>query len=92
MRQVQRAAQAGWPRWAGAQGDRRALVREPHCRLAGGSVAGTESGARLVAMTGTRAPRVYVLLTGWRLARWLLFYAALVLLDAAVIVAVIASV
>jgi hypothetical protein len=31
-------------------------------------------------------------MTGWRLARWLLFYAALLLLDAAVIVAVVESV
>lgn len=40
-------------------------------------------------MTGTRPPRVYVPMTGWKLIRWLLFYLALVLLDAAVILAVI---
>jgi hypothetical protein len=40
-------------------------------------------------MTG-RA-RVYTPIAGWRLARWLLFYVALVVLDAAAFVAVIDS-
>lgn len=47
------------------------------------------NGATIAAMTG-RA-RVYTPIAGWRLARWLLFYVALVVLDAAAFVAVIDS-
>ena len=44
-------------------------------------------GARIAAMT--RAPRVYVRMAGWKLTRWgLLFYLAMLLADAAVVVAV----
>lgn len=34
-------------------------------------------------MTIDRAPSVYIPMTGWKLARWLLFYPAMILLDAA---------
>ena len=44
-------------------------------------------GARIAAMT--RAPRVYVPMTGWKLRRWALFYLAMLLADAAVVVAVV---
>ncbi len=36
----------------------------------------------------SRAQRVYVPMAGWKLGRWLLFYAAMLLADAAVVVAV----
>ena len=36
----------------------------------------------------SRVPRVYVPMAGWKLTRWLLFYLAMLLADAAVIVAV----
>jgi hypothetical protein len=35
------------------------------------------------------ATRVYIPVTGWRLTRWLLLYLAMILLDAAVIIAVV---
>ncbi len=44
-------------------------------------------GARIVAVS--RAPRVYVPMAGWKPAPWLLFYLAMLLADAAVIVAVV---
>ncbi len=43
-------------------------------------------------MTANRSPRVSVPMTGWRQARWLLFYLAMALVDAAVVVAVGATV
>ena len=39
-----------------------------------------------------RAPRVHVPMTSGPLTRWLLFYLAMLLADAAVVVAVVASV
>ena len=47
-------------------------------------------GARIAAVN--RSLRVDVPLAGWRLGRWLLFYVAMLLADAAVIVAVIEGV
>ena len=38
----------------------------------------------------SRAPRVYVPMAGWKLGRWALSYLAMLLADAAVIVAVVA--
>lgn len=40
-------------------------------------------------MTSNRAPRVYTPPDGWRLARWLLLYLAMIVLDAAAILIVI---
>ena len=40
----------------------------------------------------SRAPRLFAPMAGWKLGRWLLFYLAMLLADAAVIVAVVASV
>ena len=34
----------------------------------------------------SRSPRAYVPMVGWKLTRWLLFYAAMLLVDAAVVV------
>ena len=39
----------------------------------------------------SRAPRVYVPMTSGRLTRWLLFYLAMLLADAAVVVAMVIS-
>ena len=39
----------------------------------------------------SRALRVYVPMAGWKLARWSLFYAAMMLADAAVVVAVVSG-
>lgn len=50
------------------------------------------TGARIAAMTANRAPRAYVPMTGWKLARWLLFYLAMILLHAAVILAAVESI
>ena len=41
-------------------------------------------------MNANRAPRVSAPMAGFRLTRWLLFYLAMLLADAAVIVAVVA--
>ena len=46
-------------------------------------------GARIGAVS--RAPRVHVPMAGWKLGRWALFYLAMLLADAAVVVAVVDS-
>ncbi len=55
------------------------------------SLQGVNTRADGIIAPMTDRARVYTPMTGWRLTRWLLFYAALVLFDAAVIVAVIES-
>ena len=49
-----------------------------------------QPGARIGGVS--RVPRVHTPMAGWRLSRWLLFYLAMLLADAAVIVAVIEAI
>jgi hypothetical protein len=42
-------------------------------------------------MTGNRAPRVFGPMVGWRVTRWLLLYVAMILLDAAMVIATMST-
>lgn len=56
-------------------------------RASGGTL--SDADARVQAIGGSRSPRVHVRMTSWRLTRWLLFYLAMMLAGAAVVVAVV---